>query len=262
MNVALGVSYCGEAFNGWQIQPHAPSVQAALEAALEKFLSRKTGVMCAGRTDAGVHATGQVVHFECEAQRPEHNWVRGLNTLLPPTVAVHWMRALPQDFHARFSATARTYEYWLYNAPSRSPVLCARTGWVWRALNAERMMAAAEILTGEHDFSAFRAAECQAKSPVRTIEKFEWCVRGPLIGMRVTANAFLHHMVRNIVGSLVYVGIGRTDEAWLKAVLESRNRSMAAPTFAPQGLYLTGVRYPGFEVPQTSMGPFGPFDAR
>lgn len=164
---------------------------------------------------------------------------------------------MPDEFHARFDATARTYEYWLYNHAVRSPVYEKRAGWVWRPLDVDLMRRGAECLLGTHDFSSFRAAECQAKTPVRTIESLEIVRKGRLVGLRITANAFLHHMVRNIVGTLVYVGTGRERPEWVREVLEARSRAVAAPTFSPDGLYLTGVRYPGVDIPQSGMSPFG-----
>ena len=257
MRIALGIEYDGSAFCGWQIQPDMPSVQATLEGALGRFLAVPASVICAGRTDTGVHATHQVVSLDTEVMRPERNWVRGVNTHLPPTVAVLWARAVPDEFHARFDATARTYEYWLYNHAVRSPVYEKRAGWVWRPLDVDLMRRGAECLLGTHDFSSFRAAECQAKTPVRTIESLEIVRKGRLVGLRITANAFLHHMVRNIVGTLVYVGTGRERPEWVREVLEARSRAVAAPTFSPDGLYLTGVRYPGVDIPQSGMSPFG-----
>ena len=197
MKIALGIEYRGTGFNGWQIQPDCPSVQQALEDALETFLQVKTPTMCAGRTDTGVHAMQQVVSIETQADRPERSWVRGLNTYLPPGVAVRWARRVDDDFHARFSARSRTYEYWIYNDPVRSPILDDLTGWVFRPLDVERMREGAACLVGEHDFTSFRASECQASGPVRTIRRLELERRGRLIGVRIEANAFLQHMVRN-----------------------------------------------------------------
>ena len=184
MKIALGIEYRGTGFNGWQIQPDCPSVQQALEDALETFLQVKTPTMCAGRTDTGVHAMQQVVSIETQADRPERSWVRGLNTYLPPGVAVRWARRVDDDFHARFSARSRTYEYWIYNDPVRSPILDDLTGWVFRPLDVERMREGAACLVGEHDFTSFRASECQASGPVRTIRRLELERRGRLIGVR------------------------------------------------------------------------------
>ena len=255
--VALGVEYNGLRYCGWQTQPDQPTVQDALELALKKFVTKPVATICAGRTDTGVHGTGQVVSIAVDCVRSESSWVRGVNTHLPPTVAVLWARAVPDEFHARFDATARTYEYWLYNHAVRSPVYAKRAGWVWRPLDVDRMREGAECLLGTHDFSSFRAAECQAKTPVRTIESLDIVRKGRLVGLRIAANAFLHHMVRNIVGTLVYVGTGRERPEWVRKVLEARSRTVAAPTFSPDGLYLTGVRYPGVDIPQSGMSPFG-----
>ncbi|MDO5531777.1 tRNA pseudouridine(38-40) synthase TruA [Sutterella sp.] len=256
--LALGIEYCGTAFNGWQVQPDRPSVQSALEEALSRFADHPVKVLCAGRTDAGVHATHQVVSFTTSASRAPDGWIRGVNAFLPRTVAVRWVRAVPDDFHARFSARSRTYEYWIWNDPVRSPIHENATGWVFRPLAVERMREGAQALVGEHDFTSFRAAECQAKSPVRTVTELSLIRQGDLVGVRISANAFLQHMVRNIVGALIYVGTGREAPGWIAEVLAARRRDVAAPTFSPSGLYLTGVGYPeNPELPQRGRSPFG-----
>lgn len=250
--LALGLQYDGAAFCGWQTQPGGGAVQDALERALHAFAGAEVATVCAGRTDAGVHATFQVVHFDTELVRPLHSWVRGVNRYLPHALAVRWAREVPADFHARFSARVRRYDYWIVNEPVRSPLAHARAGWVYRPLDAEAMQRAADLLVGTHDFSAFRSAECQAASPVRelrrlTVERF-----GRLIRVRAVANAFLHHMVRNLVGTLVYVGLGRQTPTWAAGVLAARDRALAAPTFPAAGLYLTHVEYDaalGFPAP-------------
>ncbi len=242
--VALGIEYGGQNYFGWQTQPDGRTVQDVLEAALERFLTVPVATICAGRTDRGVHGTHQVVSIASPLKRAEASWVRGVNTFLPDDIAVKWARTVPEGFHARFDAISRTYQYWIYNSPVRSPVMHGRTGWVWRPLDAERMHRAAQCLVGEHDFTSFRAAECQAATPVRTISELTVTRRGELICVQISANAFLQHMVRNIVGSLIYVGTGRESEEWLAAVLAARSRAVAAPTFDPAGLYLVGVRYP------------------
>lgn len=244
MRVALGIEYNGAAFCGWQTQPEVPNVQDTLESALKAFATVPISTVCAGRTDTGVHATHQVVDFEVPVTRPMTAWVRGVNTFLPSGVAVRWAKEVPDDFSARFSATERTYEYWILNDPVRSPLMNGLVGWVFRPCDEVKMQEAAQYLLGEHDFTSFRASECQAKSPVRTIHEVTVKRYDRMIGIRLRANAFLHHMVRNIVGSLVYVGTGRESVAWFKEVLEARNRTVAAPTFAAAGLYLVGVRYP------------------
>ena len=242
--LALGLEYSGTRFCGWQTQPDQLTVQDTLEQALLKFVTRPVATICAGRTDTGVHALSQVVHIDVDCSRPEANWVRGLNTYLPEDVCVRWVKSVDGDFSARFSALSRTYEYWIYNDAIRSPVLASQTGWVFRPLNEIRMREAAGCLIGEHDFTSFRAADCQAATPVRTVEAIEVKRVGKLVGIKITANAFLQHMVRNIVGSLVYVGTGRESVAWMKDVLEAKSRAVAAPTFEARGLYLTAVRYP------------------
>lgn len=251
--IALGIQYDGRQWQGWQTQPHRKTVQDTLEAALAKFCQQSVVTVCAGRTDSGVHAIEQVVHFDTEAERELFAWVRGLNAFLPATIAVRWaaevagatqVSGAEQDaFHARFSAQARTYHYLIYNHPVRSPLWSGRSGWVFRPLRVEAMQAAAQALIGTHDFSAFRAAECQAHSPVRTMHTITLQRQGELILVTLKANAFLHHMVRNIVGSLIQVGIGNAAEAWVGEVLAARNRDLAAPTFSPDGLYLAKIDY-------------------
>ncbi len=244
MRVALGIQYNGSAFCGWQTQPDMPNVQDTLESALKAFATVPISTVCAGRTDTGVHATHQVVDFEVPVDRPMTAWVRGVNTFLPPTVAVRWAHEVPDDFSARFSARERTYEYWILNDAVRSPLTEGMVGWVFRPCDEKRMQEAAQFLLGEHDFTSFRASECQAKSPVRVMHEVSIRRVGKMIGIKLRANAFLHHMVRNIVGSLVYVGTGKESVEWFKAVLEARDRKVAAPTFAAGGLYLVGVKYP------------------
>lgn len=243
MRVALGLQYDGAAFCGWQTQPNASSVQDALEHALHQFCGRPVATICAGRTDAGVHATYQVVHFDSPLSRPLEAWVRGVNRWLPSMLAVRWAREVGEDFHARFGARARRYDYWLLNDPIRSPLCDRRVGWVFRPLKVDAMVAAAQLLTGRHDFTSFRSAECQAPSPVRDLRSLEVTSHGRLVRLRFVANAYLHHMVRNLVGTLVYVGLGRQPAAWVSEVLAARDRAAAAPTFTAAGLYLTGVDY-------------------
>lgn len=253
MRLALGLQYDGSAFHGWQTQADRSAIQDAVESALAQLAGERMPTICAGRTDAGVHATYQVVHADTIAVRPISAWVRGVNRHLPPTVAVRWALPVPQTFHARYSAATRRYEYWLLNDPVRSPLLARRTGWMARPLALEPMRTAAAELVGQHDFSAFRSAECQAASPVRDLQQLSVDRYGNLFRFRLVANAFLHHMVRNIVGSLVYVGLGRQPAAWVGAVLRGRDRAAAAPTFAAAGLYLTGVEYDrGFGLPSPS----------
>lgn len=250
MRIALGLEYDGAAFTGWQTQPDGRGVQDALERALAAVSGAPAATICAGRTDAGVHALDQVVHFDTGAVRPLSAWVRGVNRYLPPAVAVRWAREVPEAFHARFGAVRRTYEYWILNDPVRAPLAHARTGWVFRPLDAGAMDAAAARLVGRHDFSSFRSAECQASSPVRELFELAVTRRGRLIRVRASANAFLHHMIRNIVGTLVVVGLGRRPPEWADEVLAARDRAGAAPTFAAAGLYLVRVEYDAsFQLP-------------
>lgn len=243
MRVALGVEYDGAGFFGWQVQPDRPSVQSALEKALAAIAGESTSVVCAGRTDTGVHALMQVVHFDTAVTRPLSAWVKGVNANLPESVAVRWANEVPEDFHARFSALGRSYEYLLINRAVRPAVGSRQTGWFHLPLNLDAMQSAASTLIGKHDFSAFRSSECQARTPVRDLRSLTISRHGDIIRFRLEANAFLHHMVRNIVGSLVYVGKGRHAPEWLGDVLRSGDRARAAPTFQPQGLYLAGVTY-------------------
>ncbi|KAB0605579.1 tRNA pseudouridine(38-40) synthase TruA [Castellaniella defragrans] len=249
--IALGLSYDGRGWQGWQTQPGGRTLQDALESALRRFLAAPAvATVCAGRTDAGVHALQQVVHLDTGAVRRDESWVRGLNALLPDTVAVQWARAVPESFHARFDARARTYFYVLRSAPVRSPILHGRVGWVHDRLDDDAMRAAAALLVGEHDFSAFRSSECQAASPVRTLQALEIVRNGDFLVFEFRANAFLHHMVRNLMGVLVMVGRGRRPPGWAAELLLERDRRRAAPTFMPDGLYLAHAAYPDADLPQ------------
>jgi len=251
VRIALGLEYDGSAFCGWQSQPGRCSVQDALEDAIAAVAGHPVRIHGAGRTDSGVHATAQVAHFDTASERPLEAWVRGTNASLPPGAAVLWAHPVDEAFHARFGARERIYDYLLLNRPVRPAVLRARVGWFHRPLDVGAMREAAALLVGTRDFSAFRAAECQAPTPVRELRGLAVEREGDLLVLRFTANAFLHRMVRNLVGSLVYVGKGRHPPAWIAEVLASRDRARAAPTFAPDGLYLTGVRYdPGFGLPE------------
>lgn len=243
MRIALGVEYDGSRFFGWQSQAGGHTVQDALQSALNSIANVPVSVTAAGRTDTGVHALEQVVHFDAPVERPLSAWVRGVNALLPESVAVLWAHAVPDEFHARFSAQARSYRYLLINRPVRCAVQHGKAGWFHAPLDVEKMIEAAHCLLGEHDFSAFRAAECQARSPIKNLVQLDITRQGDIIVFDLTAGAFLHHMVRNIVGCLVYVGKGKHTPQWMKEVLESRNRSQAAPTFAPDGLYLRRISY-------------------
>ena len=243
MRIALGVEYDGRGYYGWQSQPDRCTVQDVLQAALSQIASAPISVAAAGRTDTGVHALEQVVHFETEATRPLTAWVRGANALLPDNIAVRWAHAVPEEFHARFSAHGRSYRYLLVNRPVRPAIQTGKVGWFHAPLDIVAMRQAAQYLLGEHDFSAFRASECQAKSPVKTLNQLDINQDGEMLVFDVSANAFLHHMVRNLVGCLVYVGKGKYPPEWLAEVLAGRERRLAAPTFAPDGLYLRRIQY-------------------
>jgi tRNA pseudouridine38-40 synthase len=243
MRIALALEYDGSRFLGWQTQPGGGTVQDTLQAALGTIAGEAIEVTCAGRTDRGVHALEQVVHFDVSVQRPESAWVRGANALLPDSVAVQWAREVPADFHARYAARARTYRYVLINRAVRPALAVGHAGWFHQPLDVPAMRAAARYLLGEHDFTAFRSAECQAKTPMRTLLALQVEPSGERIDFVLRANAFLHHMVRNIVGALVYVGKGKHPPAWVGELLESRDRTRAAPTFAAAGLYLERVEY-------------------
>lgn len=243
MRVALGIEYDGTAFCGWQTQPSRCGIQDHLEAALALIAGEPVQTICAGRTDAGVHALEQVVHFETAARRPASAWVRGVNAALPAGVAVIWSQEIGPEFHARYSARSRRYRYLLLNHAVRPAAAHGRVGWFHLPLDVDLMREAAQALVGEHDFSAFRSSECQARSPVRHVRTIEIERRGAYIVFDFCANAFLHHMVRNLMGTLLYVGKGKHPPAWAAAVLADRNRARAAPTFEAAGLYLARVEY-------------------
>ncbi len=244
MRIVLGLEYDGAPFQGWQTQAGGTGVQDALERALSAIADAPVSTVAAGRTDAGVHAAMQVAHFDTDARRADSAWIRGVNALLPASVAVRWALVVPNDFHARFAATGRHYTYLLLDRPVRPALLAGRVGWYHRPLALDLMRAAADALLGRHDFSAFRAAECQAKSATRMLDRLDIAREDDMVRFDLHADAFLHHMVRNIVGALVYVGNGRHPPAWIAELLAGRDRTRAAPTFAADGLYLTGIDYP------------------
>lgn len=256
MRIALGLAYDGTGSAGWQTQSGGHALQDQLEASLTQLAGHAVATVCAGRTDAGVHALAQVVHFDTSAQRPLTAWVRGANARLSDRLRVQWAQPVNDQFHARFSARSRSYRYLLHVAPVMNPMWAGRAGWVFRPLDLAAMQSASLSLLGEHDFSAFRSSQCQARSPVRNISRLEVRARGEFVEFMVTANAFLHHMVRNLVGTLVQVGLGRKPPEWVGQVLAARDRSLAAATFSPAGLYLVGVDY----GPQAGLPSTGPFD--
>jgi tRNA pseudouridine38-40 synthase len=243
MRIALGIEYDGSRFLGWQTQPGGGAVQDALEPALSGIAGEPVSVTCAGRTDRGVHAREQVVHFDTAAFRPDSAWVRGVNAMLPESIAVLWAQSVAEGFHARYEARARTYRYVLLNRAVRPALAARHVGWFHQPLDVEAMRAAAAQLVGEHDFTSFRSSECQAKSPVRTLHSLSIVRRGERVDFVLRANAFLHHMVRNIVGALVYVGKGKHTPLRTGEILRARDRALAAPTFAAEGLYLERVEY-------------------
>jgi tRNA pseudouridine38-40 synthase len=253
MRIALGIEYEGSAFCGWQTQPPGCAAQDKLESALSQLAAERIATVCAGRTDAGVHALAQVVHFDTAAQRPLTAWVRGANALLPPAIAVSWARVVSAEFHARYSALERCYRYVLLNRAVRPAADRGRVGWFHLPLALEQMQLGARSLIGEHDFSAFRSSECQARSPVRHLRRLDIGRRGNYVLFEFCANAYLHHMVRNIVGALVYVGKRKHPPEWIGEVLRGRDRTLAAPTFDAAGLYLTRVVYDAaWELPEAS----------
>ena len=243
MRIALGLSYQGGGYAGWQSQPSGNTVQDRLEQALSTFCDQPIRTLCAGRTDAGVHALMQVVHFDTTADRPDHAWVRGPNRFLPPDIAVQWARRMPDEFHCRTHAVARRYAYVLLQSPVRPSVEAGRVGWVFKPLDGTAMQAAAQTLLGEHDFSSFRASQCQSHTPVKTLRRLDIHRRGAFWRFEFEANAFLHHMIRNIMGCLVYIGQGSKPVDWMQEVLQARSRELAAPTFSPDGLYFLGPVY-------------------
>lgn len=261
MRFALGLEYDGSGFAGWQSQRHARGVQSVLEAALSAVADHPVTVHAAGRTDAGVHAAIQVVHFDTTAVRTERGWTLGANTHLPEAVCALWARAVPERFHARYSALARIYRYVILNRLSRAALLHHRVCWVRYALDHERMHAAAQALVGEHDFSSFRDAECQSRTPVRRLGAITVERAADVITITVTANAFLHHMVRNIAGVLIAIGRGQRPVEWCADVLAARQRTQAGVTAVPDGLYFAGVRYPAQLQLPSELATFHPLSA-
>lgn len=254
---ALGVEYLGTAYHGWQRQVDLKSVQAELETALSRVADVDVTVVCAGRTDTGVHALGQVVHFDCAAKRSERAWLLGTNQYLPRDISVSWCQQVDADFHARFSATARTYRYTIYNYPVRSAIQMNRALWYCHPLDIDLMKQGSDYLVGQHDFSSFRASQCQAHSPVRNIESIEIIRQGDDIMLEFKANAFLHNMIRNIVGVLLKVGDGQASPTWVQEVLAAKSRDCAAKTASPMGLYFYQVDYPShFAIPKRESSKF------
>ena len=243
MRLAAGVEYQGTGFAGWQSQPHASSVQAEVEHALSMVADCPIKVICAGRTDAGVHGVGQVIHFDTTASRPPQAWVFGANAHLPASVSLRWVKPVPDDFHARYNARSRRYRYLIHNSRTRTALFADRACWYTYPLDAGRMQEAARHLVGEHDFSSYRATECQAKSPIRNVREISVERRNNWVMIDVEANAFLHHMVRNIAGVLMMIGRGVQEPGWTKDILLARDRRAGGVTADAEGLYLLLVRY-------------------
>ena len=241
--LALGISYRGTAYQGWQSQAGGRTVQDQVERALSAFAAAPVSTICAGRTDAGVHAFNQVVHLDSPVERDSFSWLRGTNRYLPHDIALQWCQAVPDDFHARYLAQGRRYRYLLLEAPMRPALEAAQVGWFFRALQAEPMREAAALLVGEHDFSSFRSSQCQARSPVKTMRAITIARHRAYWRFDFDGSAFLHHMVRNLMGCLLAVGSGRHPPGWVTEVLAARNRDAAAPTFSADGLYFTGPYY-------------------
>ena len=264
MRIALGLQYDGSAYSGWQTQVDQPTVQDKLESAIASFVGSEDAklnpirVVVAGRTDTGVHALGQVVHFDVDVERQNWSWVRGLNSFLPDSIVVNWAQPVPEDFSARYSAYERSYIYALHAGPCRSPMAASSAGYVmlppdhW--FDVDAMKLAAECLIGEHDFTSFRSSECQSKTPVKTIYSIDIVSNEPWLYFKIKGNAFLHHMVRNLVGSFIQIGIGKQSSQWMAEVLVAKDRSIAAPTFSPTGLYLAQITYPAeLKIPNPSL---------
>ena len=261
MRIALGLQYDGSPYSGWQSQVNQITIQDELEKAISAFVgidalkSNPIRVITAGRTDTGVHALGQVVHFDVEVERENWSWVRGVNTFLPESIVVNWAQPVSEEFSARYSAHERTYIYALHAGPCRSPMTADRTGYVMlpadRWFDVDAMRLAAECLIGEHDFTSFRSSECQSKTPIKTMYSIEIFSNAPWLYFKIKGNAFLHHMVRNLVGSFIQIGVGKQKAEWMAEVLAAKDRSIAAPTFSPAGLYLAQIAYPEeFHIPK------------
>ncbi len=256
--IALGIEYNGHNYCGWQKQSHSPSIQEPLEESLSKICAQEIKVFCAGRTDTGVHATNQVVHFEFEGSRPQTAWLRGVNNHLPKDISVVWAKDVDASFHARFSATTRTYRYIIQNTSSRNATLENLVTWHRPKLDEALMNEAAKYLLGKHDFKSFQASGCQANTSIRTVESIEVVRKGHFVYLQITANAFLHHMVRNIIGCLLQIGEGRQTPDLVKELLVVKDRTKAPDTAKPNGLYLIAVGFPEiYSLPKNDIFPLG-----
>jgi tRNA pseudouridine38-40 synthase len=253
MRIALGIEYAGEHYWGWQIQPDGPNIQACVEAALSKVANHPVSIVCAGRTDTGVHALQQVVHAEVAAQRTIRSWILGCNANLPPDISILWAQFVDEAFHARFSAQARHYRYVILNRSTRPGLLAKRATWEHRLLAVERMQAGANYLIGTHDFTSYRAKACQAKNPIRTVSRLTVSRFDEQVIIDISANAFLHHMVRNIAGVLITIGRGEQPPEWANTILQAKDRTQGGVTAPPYGLYFCGVDYPAsYQFPKAS----------
>jgi tRNA pseudouridine38-40 synthase len=261
--LAIGLEYDGTAFMGWQRQSHAGrTVQACLETAIAKVADHSLDVVCAGRTDAGVHASGQVAHFDSDARRDLRGWLLGINSSLPADMAANWVKGVPDEFHARHRAYARQYRYNILNRLTRPALMRTQMTWIHHPLDEERMRVAAKSLLGEHDFSAFRAVECQARSPVRCVYRLDVRRDNEVVLIDIVANGFLHHMVRNIAGVLIAIGAGKQDPDWAQQVLAGRDRTLGGVTAAPQGLCFMAALYPAeYSIPVPDDALFEGLDA-
>ncbi|QBR84341.1 tRNA pseudouridine(38-40) synthase TruA [Legionella israelensis] len=256
MRIALGVEYDGSQYHGWQAQAGLHTVQQVIESALSKVADASVSVICAGRTDTGVHATNQVIHFDTEKERTTRSWIHGANSFLPKDVCIKWAKEMPEDFHARYSALSRRYRYIIYNGPIRPAILRSAVTWQYRQLDHRIMNEAAQHLIGELDFTSFRSVECQSKTPMRNVHQIKITRSADLVIIDITANAFLHHMVRNIAGVLIAVGSGKRPAKWVREVLLAKDRKLGAETAPPYGLYLVNVVYPDrFSVVKPPPGP-------
>jgi tRNA pseudouridine38-40 synthase len=253
MRIALGIEYNGAGFYGWQAQANLPTIQGSLESALANIADQPCELFCAGRTDAGVHATGQIVHFDAPVERNRRAWIMGTNSHLPPTIAVRWAQLVSDDFHARYSAMSRSYRYIIYNHRVRSAIFDHRATWYYEELNVATMQQASQYLIGELDFSSFRSSQCESKSPMRNVQRINVNRFDDFVVIEIKANAFLHHMVRNIAGVLMRVGAGYQEPEWVLEVLQAKDRRKAVETASPHGLYLCEVNYPThFSLPVQS----------
>ncbi|HHT9709474.1 TPA: tRNA pseudouridine(38-40) synthase TruA [Legionella pneumophila] len=256
MRIALVVEYDGSQYHGWQAQTGLHTIQQAVEFALSKVADSSISVVCAGRTDTGVHATNQVIHFDCEKDRSIRAWIHGANTFLPKDICVKWGKEMPENFHARYSAVSRRYRYVIYNGAIRPGLLPGNVTWQYRQLDHRLMQQGGQCLLGENDFTSFRSVECQSNTPMRNIHQLQVTRHGDLVVLDITANAFLHHMVRNIAGVLIAVGSGKHPVGWVKDVLNAKDRKLGAETAPSYGLYLVQVTYPKeFGLLQNNPGP-------